>query len=146
MGTSRQTPEARGHTITGTNSTTRTRGLIILLPYRDYVTCDTIDRYWYLSKRLTAVSAGRFYRFEHIDTDSSGKVVAKSDPSHGGGSHSPASDAYVHFGALTNVLETLKIFTPTRRYNIGIILALRCGETQKKTMPCVRMAAEQIHV
>ena len=38
---------------------------------------DTIGRYWYLFKRLTAVSAGRFYRFEHIDAYSSGKVVAK---------------------------------------------------------------------
>jgi hypothetical protein len=37
-----------------------------------------IGRYWYLFKRLTAVSAGRFYRFEHIVTYSSGKVVAKS--------------------------------------------------------------------
>src|SRR5262249_21272077 len=26
----------------------------------------TIGRYWYLFKRLTAVSAKRFYRFEHI--------------------------------------------------------------------------------
>src|SRR5215831_4363846 len=40
--------------------------------------CVTIGRYWYLFNRLTAVSAGRFYRFEHIDTYSSGKVVAKS--------------------------------------------------------------------
>ena len=30
-----------------------------------------------LFKGLTAVSAGRSYRFEHIDTYSSGKVVAK---------------------------------------------------------------------
>jgi hypothetical protein len=28
--------------------------------------CDTIGRYMYLFKRLTAVSARRFYRFEHI--------------------------------------------------------------------------------
>ena len=42
----------------------------------------TIGRYWYLFKRLTAVSAGRFYRFEHIVAYSSGKVVAKSDPSY----------------------------------------------------------------
>ena len=46
--------------------------------------CVTIGRYWYLFQRLTAVSAllsGRFYRFEHIVTYSSGKVVAKSpDP------------------------------------------------------------------
>ena len=39
--------------------------------------CVTIGRYWYLFKPLTAVSAGRFYRFEHIDAYSSGKVVAK---------------------------------------------------------------------
>jgi hypothetical protein len=41
--------------------------------------CVTIGRYLYLFKRLTAVSAGRFYRFEHIVSHSSGKVVAKSD-------------------------------------------------------------------
>jgi len=41
--------------------------------------CDTIGRYWYLFKRLMVVSASRFYRFEHIDTNSSGKVVAKSE-------------------------------------------------------------------
>src|SRR5262245_24556220 len=28
--------------------------------------CVTIGRYWYLSKRLTAVLARRFYRFEYI--------------------------------------------------------------------------------
>ena len=39
--------------------------------------CITIGRYWYLFKRLTAVSGGRFYRFEHTVTYSSGKVVAK---------------------------------------------------------------------
>jgi hypothetical protein len=39
--------------------------------------CVTIGRYWYLFKRLTAVSACRFYRFEHIVAYSSGKVVAK---------------------------------------------------------------------
>src|SRR5262249_52902555 len=59
-----------------TNGAHPTRGLLILIPYRDYV-CVTIGRYWYLFKRLTAVSAGRFYRFEHIVTHSSGKVVAK---------------------------------------------------------------------
>src|SRR5262249_30898981 len=37
--------------------------------------CVIIDRYWYLFKRLTAVSAGRFYRSEHIVSYSSGKVV-----------------------------------------------------------------------
>src|SRR5262245_36932827 len=41
--------------------------------------CVTIGRYWHLFKRLTALSAGRFYRFEHIVTYSSGKVVAKWD-------------------------------------------------------------------
>jgi hypothetical protein len=53
--------------------------------------CVPIGRYMYLFKRLTAVSAGRFYRFEYIVTYSSGKVVAKplnpvgpesSQPSH----------------------------------------------------------------
>jgi hypothetical protein len=39
--------------------------------------CVTIGRYWNLFKRLTAVQAGRFYQFEHIETSSSGKVVAK---------------------------------------------------------------------
>ena len=39
--------------------------------------CDTIGRYWYLFKRLTAVSAARFYRFEHIDADSSFKALSK---------------------------------------------------------------------
>src|SRR5262249_54932444 len=34
-------------------------------------------RYWYLFKRLTAVSAGQFYRFEHIAADSSFKTLAK---------------------------------------------------------------------
>jgi hypothetical protein len=38
----------------------------------------TIGHYLYLFKRLTAVSARRFYRFEHIVSYSSGKVVAKS--------------------------------------------------------------------
>jgi hypothetical protein len=41
--------------------------------------CVTIGRYWYLFKRLTLLSAGRFYRFVHIVTYSSGKVVAKLD-------------------------------------------------------------------
>ena len=40
--------------------------------------CDTIGHYWYLFNRLAAVQAGRIYRFEHIVTNSSGKVVAKS--------------------------------------------------------------------
>ena len=39
--------------------------------------CDTIGRYVYLSKSLTAVLAGRFYRFEHIVSYSSSKVIAK---------------------------------------------------------------------
>ena len=41
--------------------------------------CVTIGRYVYLSKRLTAVPVGRFYRFVHIVTYSSGKVVGKVD-------------------------------------------------------------------
>jgi len=40
---------------------------------------DTIGRYVYLFKRLTVVSAHRFYRFEHIVSYSSGKVVGKVD-------------------------------------------------------------------
>ena len=39
--------------------------------------CVTIGHYRYLFKRLTALPAGRFYRFEHIVAYSSGKVVAK---------------------------------------------------------------------
>jgi len=35
-----------------------------------------------LFKRLTAVSAGPFYRLDLIVAYSSGKVVTKSDPSH----------------------------------------------------------------
>jgi hypothetical protein len=40
--------------------------------------CIAIGRYWYLFKRLMAVFGSPFYRFEHIVTYSSGKVVAKS--------------------------------------------------------------------
>src|SRR5215510_5913424 len=40
--------------------------------------CPYRGRYWYLFKRLTAVSAHRFYRFEHIVSYGSDKVVAKS--------------------------------------------------------------------
>ena len=39
--------------------------------------CVTIGRYWYLFKRLMAVSARRFYRFEHIVADSSFKALSK---------------------------------------------------------------------
>src|SRR5215470_15456476 len=42
--------------------------------------CVPIGRYMYLFKRLTAVLAGRFYRFEHIVSYSSGKVVGKVTP------------------------------------------------------------------
>jgi hypothetical protein len=41
--------------------------------------CDTIGRYWYLFKRLATVAHPHFHRFEHIATNSSGKVVAKSE-------------------------------------------------------------------
>jgi hypothetical protein len=58
----------------GQNRTADTR---IFSPLAVAGLCVTIGRYWYLFKRLTAVSAGRFYRFEHIVTYSSGKVVAK---------------------------------------------------------------------
>src|SRR5215510_13795850 len=40
--------------------------------------CVPIGHYMYLFKRLTAVFGARYYRFEHIETYSSGKVVAKS--------------------------------------------------------------------
>ena len=43
----------------------------------DTIGRDTIGRCVYLFKRLTAVSACRFYRFEHIVSYSSGKVIAK---------------------------------------------------------------------
>ena len=39
--------------------------------------CVTIGRYVYLFERLTAVFGARFYRFEHIVSYSSSKVVAK---------------------------------------------------------------------
>src|SRR5262245_43139368 len=39
--------------------------------------CVSIGRYWYLFKRLTSISAGRFYRFEHVETDSSFKAHSK---------------------------------------------------------------------
>src|SRR5262245_43456906 len=44
--------------------------------------CVTIGRYWYLFKRLTAVSAGRFYRFEHIVSYSSFKAHSKQGGDH----------------------------------------------------------------
>jgi hypothetical protein len=58
----------------GRNQTAGTRIFSPLTVARLWV---TIGRYWYLFKRLTAVSTGRFYRFEHIVSYSSGKVVAK---------------------------------------------------------------------
>ena len=54
--------------------------------------CVTIGRYWYLFKRLMAVSAGRYYRFEHIVTYSSGKVVAKSVNPFGSKSSQPGRE------------------------------------------------------
>ena len=59
----------------GQNRTADTR---IFSPLTVPRLCVTIGHHVYLFKRLTAVSAGRFYRFEHIDTNSSGKVLAKS--------------------------------------------------------------------
>ena len=58
----------------GQNRTVDTR---IFSPLAVAGLCVTIGRYVYLFKRLTPVLAGRFYRFEHIVTYSSGKVVAK---------------------------------------------------------------------
>ena len=58
----------------GQNRTSDTR---IFSPLTVARLCVTIGRYWYLFKRLTAVSAGRFYRFEHIATHSSFKAHSK---------------------------------------------------------------------
>ena len=52
-------------------------GKRIFSPHAVAGLCVTIGRYWYLFKRLTVVSASRFYRFEHIVAYSSGKVVGK---------------------------------------------------------------------
>jgi len=60
----------------GTESITDTR---IFSPLTVPRLCDTIGRYWYLFKRLTPVWSSSFSRFEHTDTYSSSKVVAKSD-------------------------------------------------------------------
>ena len=48
-------------------------GFSVLLPGP----CDTIGRYVYLFKRLMAVLAGRFYRFEHICHIVRAKFVGK---------------------------------------------------------------------
>src|SRR5262249_1105541 len=50
-----------------------TRGFSVLLPRL----CVPIGHYWYLFKRLTAVSGGRFSRFEHIVAYSSFKAHSK---------------------------------------------------------------------
>src|SRR5262245_4243365 len=52
-----------------------TRGFPVLLPHE--IMCVVIGRYWYLFTRLTAVSASRFYRFEHIETYGSGQSCSK---------------------------------------------------------------------
>ena len=52
-------------------------GTRIFSPHAVAGLCVTIGRYWYLFKPSTAVSAGRFYRFEHIVSYSSFKVLAK---------------------------------------------------------------------
>ena len=59
----------------GADLTAATRIFSPLTVPRLYV---TIGRYVYLFKRLAGLSARRSYRFEHIVTDSSGEVVAKS--------------------------------------------------------------------
>src|SRR5215813_10788839 len=65
----------------GQNRTADTR---IFSPLTVPRLCVPIGRYRYLFKRLAAVSAGRFYRFEHIVSySSSGKVVAKLVNGHG---------------------------------------------------------------
>src|SRR5262244_1163190 len=50
----------------------------IFSPLTVAVLCVTIGHYMYLFKRLTAVSAGRFYRFEHIGTYSTFKAGRRS--------------------------------------------------------------------
>ena len=83
----------------GQNRTTDTR---IFSPLAVPRLCVTIGRYWYLFKRLTVVSAGRFYRFEHMVPYSSSKVVAKSEcqqPSSCCRSHRPTEDQTVLFGS-----------------------------------------------
>src|SRR5262249_43900491 len=63
---------------------TRTRGQIdtrIFSPLTVPRLCVPIGHYWYLFKRLAAVSDGHCFRFEHIVTYSSGKIVAKKNAS-----------------------------------------------------------------
>jgi len=60
--------------------------------------CVTIGRYVYLSKRLTAVLTGRFYRFEHIVSYSSGKVVGKLAIALGNGCHYVIKPWYRQYG------------------------------------------------
>ena len=86
----------------GQNRTTDTR---IFSPLAVARLCVTIGRYWYLFKRLTVVSAGRFYRFEHMVPYSSSKVVAKSEcqqPSSCCRSHRPTEDQTVCSGRLSS--------------------------------------------
>ena len=63
--------------LNGGQGRSRTADTRIFSPVTVAGLCVTIGRYWYLFKRLTALPASRFYRFEHIETYSSGKVVAK---------------------------------------------------------------------
>jgi hypothetical protein len=63
--------------LNGGQGRSRTADTRIFSPLAVAGLCDTIGRYWYLFKRLTAVSAGRFYRFEHIAADSSFKALSK---------------------------------------------------------------------
>jgi len=63
--------------LNGSQGRSRTADTRIFSPVTVAGLCVTIGRYMYLFKRLTAVQAGRFYQFEHIETSSSGKVVAK---------------------------------------------------------------------
>jgi hypothetical protein len=66
----------------------RTAGTRIFSPLAVAELCVTIGRYWYLFKCLTTVSAGRSYRFEHIDTIEVPKVTQ------------PSLTAAVHMAAL----------------------------------------------
>src|SRR5882757_10066046 len=69
--------ELKNKKLNGGQGRSRTADTRIFSPLAVPRLCVTIGRYVYLFERLTPVPAGRFYRFEHIVSYSSGKVVAK---------------------------------------------------------------------
>src|SRR5262245_14438078 len=75
--------------------------------------CVSIDLYWYLLKRLTAVSADRFYRFEHIVSYGSGKVVAKSRHNRDGSSRPVTICIRLECSLASTSSSTLKSPAPT---------------------------------